>query len=401
MRIVSRYLFAVIIFLSTFHSTKAQVDSVSKSPETNQRHRIALFLPLYLDSAFDASYNYRYEKNFPKFFNPGLEFYEGAQLAIDSLQTKNFPLDVVVYDTRSGNQTINQIGDNPDFQQTQLMVGYVSANELRELADLSLRKNIPFINANFPNDGGITNNHELVILNSTLRTHCEAIYKFVQRNYPTYNILFFGKKGPQEDKLKSYFMDIEKRTASIPLKMKYVVLADPVIPDQIINYLDSTRKNLCIVASLDDNFSKNVCSAIASDNKTYASKIFGMPTWDAIQDFSKPEFTDQEIYYTTPFYINPNDSLVISIQNYFKNKFYSRPSDMVFRGYEIMFRFSQLLNQYGGNLNGSIGEKKFKVFNDFDIQPVFLNKQNLTLDYLENKKLYFIKKVNGNVVAVY
>jgi len=126
-----------------------------------------------------------------------------------------------------------------------------------------------------------------------------------------------------------------------------------------------------------------------------------MPTWDAISDFSQPAYADQEIYYTTPFYMNPNDSLVASIQQYFKTRFYSRPSDMVFRGYETMFRFAQLLQEYGHNLNGSIGEKKFKVFNDFDIEPVFLNKQNLTLDYFENKKLYFIKKVNGNVVAVY
>ena len=74
---------------------------------------------------------------------------------------------------------------------------------------------------------------------------------------------------------------------------------------------------------------------------------------------------------------------------------------MVFRGYETVYRFGRLLQLYGQNLSGSIGEKKYKVFDDFDIQPVFLNKQNMTLDYFENKKLYFIKKVNGNIVAVY
>ena len=126
-----------------------------------------------------------------------------------------------------------------------------------------------------------------------------------------------------------------------------------------------------------------------------------MPTWDNITEFSQPAFANQEIYYTTPFYINPNDSLVQSITNLYRNKFYSRPSDMIFRGYETILRFGRLLQRYGLNLSGSIGEKKFKVFDDFDIQPVFLNKQNMTLDYFENKKLYYIKKVNGNIVAVY
>ena len=52
---------------------------------------MAVFLPLYLDSAFDASGNYRFDQNFPKYLNPGLEFYEGLQMAMDSLHKKRHP----------------------------------------------------------------------------------------------------------------------------------------------------------------------------------------------------------------------------------------------------------------------------------------------------------------------
>ena len=51
------------------------------------RQKIALFAPLYLDSAFEGA-NYKFDKSFPKFLNPGLEFYQGAQMALDSLQKK-------------------------------------------------------------------------------------------------------------------------------------------------------------------------------------------------------------------------------------------------------------------------------------------------------------------------
>jgi hypothetical protein len=125
-----------------------------------------------------------------------------------------------------------------------------------------------------------------------------------------------------------------------------------------------------------------------------------MPTWDNI-DFSRPEFNGEEVVYTTPFYINQSDNLVKTIQQYYRLKFYSRPSDMVFRGYETTYRFSRQLLHTGKSLNGSLGEKKFKLFTDFDIQPVFLNRQNMTLDYFENKKLYFIKKVDGVVTGVF
>jgi len=53
---------------------RAQVDSTHcigdtlghRTDSINYRHKLAIFLPLYLDSAFDASNNYRYDKSFPK-----------------------------------------------------------------------------------------------------------------------------------------------------------------------------------------------------------------------------------------------------------------------------------------------------------------------------------------------
>jgi hypothetical protein len=389
------------VYITGAHSDSAtrHTDSGSRHSDSG-RHQLAIFAPLYLDSAFDvATGSYRYDKSFPKFINPGLEFYEGVRLALDSLQKERAQLDVQIYDTRSSRQSLMQILESPAFQGTELIIGHVMNGELQQLAAAALRKNIPFINVNFPNDGGITNNPDFVMLNSTLRTHCEGIYKYLQRNYPLKPIVFFRKKGAQEDRLKGYFTDIDKTTASVALKIKYITLDDNFDAAALVSNLDSMALTVCIAGSLDDNFGNRLVEGLTSLSKTYRTTIIGMPTWDNA-DFSRPEYAGEEITYSTPFYINPNDSLVRQIQQNFKTRFYSRPSDMVFRGYESTYRFARLLLLHGKSLSGSIGERKYKVFNDFNIEPVFLNKQTMTLDYFENKKLYFIKKVDGNVTVV-
>jgi len=372
-----------------------------KADSGDNRHHIAIFIPLYLDSAFDAAGSYRYGENFPKFINPGLEFYEGAQLALDTLEREKARLDVQVYDTRSATKPLKEILQSPEFQKTELIIGHVVPGELQYLAATAARMNIPFINVNFPNDGGITNNPDYVILNSTLRTHCEGLYRFMQKNYSTKPIILFRKNGAQEERLKNYFMDAEKSTASVPLKIKYVTLGDNFNAGSLASYLDSNTQTICIAGSLDENFGKSLCQNLAALNKSYTTVVIGMPTWDNITDFFRPEYADEEIVYSTPFYMNPADTLVRWIQQDFKTRFYSRPSDMVFRGYETIYRFARLLMLHGKNLSGSIGEKKYRVFNDFDIEPVFLNKQTMTLDYFENRKLYFIKKTDGNITGVY
>lgn len=391
-----------LIFLICHQSSLAQSDSLLKRPDSSlQRHTIAVFAPLYLDSAFDESYEYRYGKTFPKFINPGLEFYEGVQLAADSLNRTGAALDIFVYDTRSAKSTIAQVAEKAEFSKVELIIGHVAGNEVRMLAEIAKRKNISFINTNIPNDGGVNNNPSLVILNSTLRTHVQAMYRFLQKNYALAALVVFTKKGVQEDLLKNYFTEMDRSTASVPLRLKFVTLNNSFTTSQLASHLDSNRVTMCIAGSLDEQFGKTLTHQLAGLNKKYPVHVLGMPTWDGIKEFEKKEYKGLEVFYSTPFYNGKSDKLSISITNYFKNNIYSRPTDMVFRGYETLMRFGKLLLEHGVNLSSSIGVKKYKVFTDFDIQPVFLNKQLLMLDYFENKKLYFIKMIDGVIRAVY
>ncbi|HTE12333.1 MAG TPA: hypothetical protein VK645_15220, partial [Chitinophagaceae bacterium] len=153
-----------LAFFCKSNGSFAQTDTLHK------RHSVAIFTPLYLDSAFDASGEYRYDKNFPKFISPGLEFYEGVKLAADSLKTEKAALDIEIFDTRSASQTLQQQLNSPAMQNAGLIIGHVTPAEAKVLAEAALKKNIPFINANLPNDAGISNNPSLVILNATLQT---------------------------------------------------------------------------------------------------------------------------------------------------------------------------------------------------------------------------------------
>ena len=185
------------------NASHAQNDSLHKQ-------RIAIFAPLYLDSAFDAGYLYRYGKAFPKFINPGLEFFEGAQLALDSLQTEHAPLEIFVFDTRAANSSIEQELKDPLLDSVDLIIAHTAANEIKIFADAALKKKIPFINANVPNDGGVNANPYVVILNSTLKTHCEGIYRFMQKYYSLDPIIYFRKKEYRKIRLKITSKILEK-----------------------------------------------------------------------------------------------------------------------------------------------------------------------------------------------
>lgn len=386
----------ILVCLFVFAKTYAQ-DSTSQT-----RYKIAIFAPLYLDSAFDASQEYRYTKNtFPKFINPGLEFYEGAQLALDSLAKENVALEVFIYDTRSTKETLDQqLVRATTTNNVNLIIAHCSGNEVRTFAEAGLRQKIPVINATIPHDANVSANPYFIILNPTLKTQVEGIYKFVQKYYSNNPLIVFRKKGSTEDQIRQMIESYSKSTIGAPLRLKYVDLPDSFNVNHLKTQLDSNRHFVCIAGSLDLNFGRRLAFQLASISKSYQLTLLGMPTWDGIKEFSNPEFKGLEIVYSNPFYNPKTDKVSQNINTYFSAIMYSRPSDMVFRGYEVTWKFSKLLLLHGKDLASNLGNKNYRVFTDLDIQPV-IDKDTMVLDYFENKKLYFIKWQDGLIKAVY
>jgi hypothetical protein len=358
------------------------------------RHKIAVFAPLYLDSAFNG-YSYRYEKTFPKFLNPGLEFYQGAQMALDSLQKKGAPLEVYIYDSRSLRSPVAQQINSFEMQDVEMIIANANSAEVKTLADEAQRRQIPFISATLPNDGGVFNNPYFVVLNSTLRTHCEGIYHYLQKYHGQDRIVMFRKDGVQENQMLEYFNEITRTTSSVPLRIEFVDIGNDFSINSLTKKLDSTRRNVCIAGSLDQRFGLKLAKELASVSEIYPQTIVGMPTWEDIKDFTRQEYKNVEILYTTPFHYSRSGGLGGQLTYHFESIINSRPTDMFYRGYEVMLRFALLLLDAKKDVASSLTRKGNIVFTQFDIQPVFLNKSNMTLDYFENKHLYFIKYING------
>src|SRR6202000_3110050 len=125
--------FVYLIILGCWLKGYGQSDSLrvdgNARVDSNARHRVAIFVPLFLDSAYDAGGNYRYDKSFPKFINPGLEFYEGVELALDTMRKEGVKLEVDIYDIKSVSKPIQQVVTDSSFAGTELILGAVMRTE--------------------------------------------------------------------------------------------------------------------------------------------------------------------------------------------------------------------------------------------------------------------------------
>ena len=174
-----------IALIVTAFSNQLAAQTTSPAPANKLKtYRVGIFAPLYLDSVFNES-GYRYGKGFPKFAVQGLDFVQGAQIALDSLPMLFSNIDARVFDSKSTSKPVLSLIQNKELDSIDLIIGSVKDQEYFQLASFAKEKNIPFISATYPNDGGITGNPFLIIVNSTLKAHCEAIYSHLLQNNGT------------------------------------------------------------------------------------------------------------------------------------------------------------------------------------------------------------------------
>lgn len=353
--------------------------------------RVAIFSPLYLDSAFSDN-NYRYGKSFPKFTLQGFDFAEGAQMALDSIDVPNGNIVATIYDSKSKRQNISSLINNRQLDSVDLIIGAVKDEEFTGLSAFAKRKNIPFISATLPNDGGVTDNPFLVIVNSTLRAHCEAIYAYVLQNHGSDRIFLCKRKGAQEDKIAEYFKNINTPDGKPLLDLRIVNCEDDFAA--LLLKLDSTKNNILIGGSLNENFASDMVNLTYPFRNKYPMQIIGMPNWDGFSELRKASLKDYPIIFTTPYYNAKTDWNSTKIRSTYLRRFKGNPSEMAYKGYELATLFSRILLAHPNDFSSHLNDYTTKIFNDYNFKPVYSNKNPMP-DYFENKHVYFMKLENG------
>jgi hypothetical protein len=367
----------------------------SMAQTTVRTYKVGIFAPLYLDSLFNTS-GYKYGKSVPKFAVAGLDFVQGAQVALDSIRLWDENVDAYIHDSKSYSKTIPSLIKAGKLDSLNLIIGSVKDAEYRQLADFALLKNIPFFSVTYPNDGGITANPFTVIMNSTLKAHCEAIFSYILQNHGTDNIFIVRKKGSQEDKVAGYFKAINEQDGKSLLNIQTIYADSSFSSDKIQPRIDSNKQTIIIGGSLDETFAGSIANACNDLHEQYPITLIGMPNWDGFKTFQKKgNYEEFPIYFTSPYYNNKWDNYSRMVINAYQKKFKTRPSDMAFKGFEAVHLFTKLLVKYPNDMMSHLNDKSYKVFCDYNFRPVASQKNAAVPDYIENKHLYFVKLLNG------
>lgn len=356
---------------------------------------VGLFSSLYLDQYFNHDNELINPRDFPKQALSALEFYEGATLAIDSLNAVGKSVSLKLYDVQSYQGNISKAFENGDFDNLDLIIAQVGGNEFFQLAIIAREMNIPIINATYPNTRGITATPDLYIVNPRINVHLELIHQKIGRNWKTANIVWFTKEKAAEKQLENIFGNLNRQQGTNGFRYKTVYLKEDFSISDVSKNFDSTKANVWVLGSFDEAFAAKFASVANNMPRKDKLHLIGMPNWESLKEIQAKQYSSLAIYYTMAFYLPHENLFVRQMDEIFKTSMGIKSPTMALKGFEITYFFCSLLDKYGKIKTGQPAEAGFKVLTDFDFQPVFLNQTSGEPDFIENKNIKFIRRLNN------
>jgi hypothetical protein len=380
------------IFLFAFAGIQKSFAQIKYTP-VYKTYRVAIIAPLYLDSVF-AGYHLKSETSIPTYTIGGADFVQGAELAFDTLNLHGRHVEAFIYDSKSATQPVTTLIKNGKLDNMDLIIGSVKQPEYYQVARFAQQKNIPFISATYPNDGGIRQDPNLLIANSTLKAHCEGIFSYILQKHGSDHIYLFHKKN--DNRISNYFKEINFVDGKPLLNIKEVMLDSSASPTGLRYLIDTTKPVVIIGASLNETFSQKLADACYPLSKNNPIVLIGMPNWDGFSCWYRNAYMDFPIRYTTPHYIDKDNPF----RKYLFDKYFQLynidPSDMVEKGFGITYNFTSILINHPGFFMQNVNDTTFAPFHDFNFRPVYFA-NNPQPDYYENKHLFIMQILNGEI----
>ncbi len=345
-------------------------------------YRVAIIMP-FRSKSFSAAPS----REIPGHSLKSIEFYEGVQIALDSLKKEGVSLFVDVFDSMGDTTTVRTILQKPELKQADLIIGPISSRTLTMVAEFAKTYQTPLVSPFNPRPDLTTNNPYYIQVNPSFtvysKTIIENLYQIEQEN--RYRQL--DKKvlllGENSDSLE--IQQLQKNFAI------YTNTFDTLLPQYLsssasvkINYirplLDKSKLNIIVIPSSNEEFIYNCLRELQSlvdkidPNKGYQIVVVGQDRWKYYSRITFEYYESLNLHFPAEFYVNKSISKNINFRNGYKNNYGIAPREFGYIGFDVMLYFGRMLHNYGTNFQMHFWKSPAHLrHTEFRFQPVYEN----------------------------
>lgn len=331
----------------------ALLDEPKQSPRVD-RIRVALLLPFSTNRADDAA----------RF----IEYYEGLLMAVNTLRSTGYALELSVYDTGEGTAKIPNILKEEALNHANLIIGGLHNDQIKMIANFAQEKNIKYVIPFTSRNDDVLSNASVYQVNTPHSYLYANAAQAACQLFAQDNIILISTPGLEEktEYIQTLKMEFEQhRIAYKELTHR----AESFLAD-METALDPEKRNIIIPTSATLEALNRIrthlrmLSEIATEDRpVYSINLYGYPDWQTYTEQTLDDFHALNTYIYSNFYAN---NLSAEAKNFYseykdwysKNLINSYPKYSML-GFDTAMFFFDALRKYGANFENNLDKIRY------------------------------------------
>jgi len=350
-----------------------------KQSGMDKHFEVALMVPLYLDEykKIDTS-EYQYNRPDDLKSMNFIQFYEGALLALDTLEKQGMKVDVYVYDIgKSREEAIKSIDEK--LKTVDLIIGPIYNEPFKVMSRFANQHDIRIINPLSGRETIIEGSSDVYKVQTPEKVEIKAMSEYINKHYPDTTDIYVIRDSEyqQQENLQilreelkvdsSYLFEPIRRIVDV----RYSV--DSLNP--LLQEVDSVNKERKVVVTLTHNriFTIELLRHLNEAHDSIGGlTVFGKSSWRDYK-LDSDYLMNLDVHLFDDEYINYESSTTQWFLKNFRQKYHTEPlpEKYAFVGFDVMYYFGSALIRFGHNF-----EQCLKYHEPDTIQTKMLFRKN-------------------------
>jgi len=313
-----------------------------------------------------------------------IEFYEGALLAIDSLQQEGMNVELYVFDATTQNM-INALLQLDLFLELDMIIGPVHPEIQESVASFAAKNRIPMVSPLAPNGNFENNNSWYFKVNPTREYQIEQTAEYIADEFIDKNFVLLpmsGGSNSQEAKLAELGkakLFAARKSSNNPGNLFHEYSFQKQGLNAVKPLLDETGENVFMIPT--DNEAQ-VSVAVTNLNaiaENYNVVLIGTSNLTKLKSIQTENYHHIRLRYLSPTFIDYTKPLVRRFVSNYRATFSTEPSQFSHQGFDVSYYFLSALFHYGKDFRACLPDYPMEltqtVFNFRKVAPMggFMN----------------------------
>ncbi|WP_237717731.1 ABC transporter substrate-binding protein [Pontibacter sp. BAB1700] len=283
------------------------------------------------------------------------DLFAGMKMAQDSLKRQGININLYAYDAGTDTTAVKRILETSELKSMDLVIGPVYRSSAKIAARFATQNNVNVINPLTQDLEVAADNANIFLFESSVATQARQAATYAYNTFEPKTAVILYEDNKDDIAFSQHYREQFLKLGGKVAAYKKINSAQSAATAAV--FKDLKLENVGHLAVFSDQMTAAANTVSTLQSRAATLPLVTFEKWLGIGQLTLRQLDDLEIYFVNPKYIDQMSSAARHFRKRYTARYNMPPSQYAYAGFEMMYYFGTLLQNYGPRFNLALGSE--------------------------------------------